>query len=690
MRRLVIISAMAMVGTAIVANSFPRNPQQRSTDNSAVPAPVPAAGTSAPVVIASGFEARSVAIPADAATAEPAHQSTLYVTAADQPNRIFSLNTSGSSSTANAASARLDLVPMAGIGGSGSLGDGGMAAAAEFSLKLDSLSMRSGVAVAADGTIFVADTHNATIRRIAGPSSSEPGVVRSIVGRWAPRQSVELAEPMGIALDRAGNLYIADHGANSVLILHAATMQSTGALEMLAHVALPASVAVTGDGSRVFVASPENGGVFAIGPRTHSIRSVAGFTAEASACPASVPTIRSPGAICPAGLAVDGGGNIFVADSIANHITRVDARTSAVTIVAGKLLAPGDVSFDANGNLFIAEQGRESVDEIRGLGVPANSVTLTPANQDFGVEPLHGSSPSISFTLMNSTNAALTGLNVSTFLGMNAGDFQTKSTSCLLTLPENSSCLINVALSPVDQGALSAQLAVTYTGAVNPVTSNVTGTGAEYTFAPAATQQPIAVVTAGSSATYNLVITPDANFPVNSPFTISFVCPPIENPSATILTPGDLQAFTTCTFTPSNPTIIPGTAIPVTFVVMTTSQKTGVLGSAPALGSGSHRYNRWGTSRFPAPGTITAAALLLMFAGIYRRSQKKIRVVSIVAVFFAVAPLLDGCGGGGTRIIGTPSGTANFVVQATVQNAQGISLNVTRAVALQLIVQNTP
>jgi hypothetical protein len=681
---------MAMVGTAMVAHSFPRNSQSRTTDNSATPAAVTAGSTSAAVVIASGFEARSVAIPADAAAPEPTRQSTLYVTAADQPNRIFSLNTLGSTASAGSASTNPNLVPIAGIGASGSLGDGGMAAAAEFSLKLDSLSMRSGVAVAADGTIFVADTRNATIRRIAGPASSEPGVVRSIVGRWAPRQSVELAEPMGIALDRAGNLYIADHGANSVLILRGATMQSAGALEMLAHVSLPASVAVTGDGSKVFVASPENGGVFAIAPRTHSIQSVAGFMAQASACPASAPTTRSPGAACPAGLAVDGGGNIFVADSIANHITRVDAQSSRVTIAAGNLLAPGDVSFDANGNLFIVEQGRESLDEIHGLGMPANSVTLMPASQDFGVEPLDGISPSIPFTLMNSTNAALTGLNVSTFQGMNAGDFQTASTSCLLTLPANSSCLVNVALSPVDQGALSAQLAVTYTGAVNPVTANATGTGAEYTFAPAGTQQPIAVVTAGNSATYNLVITPDTNFPVNSPFTISFVCPPIENPTTNILTPGDLQAFTTCTFMPPNPTIIPGTALPVTFVVMTTSQKTGVLGSAPAVGSGSRTHHRRGASRFPALGIIIAAALLLIFAAIYGRGEKKIRIVSIVAVFFAVAALVDGCGGGGARIIGTPSGTANFVVQATVQNAQGISLNVTRAVALQLIVQNTP
>jgi len=57
-------------------------------------------------------------------------------------------------------------------------------------------------------------------------------------------------------------------------------------------------------------------------------------------------------------------------------------------------------------------------------------------------------------------------------------------------------------------------------------------------------------------------------------------------------------------------------------------------------------------------------------------------------MFVAVAAIVGGCGGGGgKKILGTPSGTANFLVQATVQNAQGTSLNVTRAVPLQLIVQ---
>ena len=111
---------------------------------------------------------------------------------------------------------------------------------AQLNLKLDSLYESSGVAVAADGSIFIADTRNATIRRIAGSSASDAGVIRSVAGKWAPAQNVQLAEPMAIALDRAGNLYIADHAANAVIELRAATAAAVGRLEVIAHVPQPA------------------------------------------------------------------------------------------------------------------------------------------------------------------------------------------------------------------------------------------------------------------------------------------------------------------------------------------------------------------------------------------------------------------------------------------------------------------
>jgi DNA-binding beta-propeller fold protein YncE len=689
LRRLGIICAVAVVGSAVVAYSVPRSMARPAAQVGAANAGTPRAGTNDRVVIATGFEPRSVAIRAGTPTHESA-DTAAYVTVADLPDRIFSLRTLNASApaTGTTANAFPALFAIAGIGTAGSLGDGGMASAAELNLKLDSFSMRSGVAVGADGTIFISDSRNSTIRRIAGPTSSEAGVIRSVAGRWAPRQTLGLVEPLGIALDRAGNLYIADRGSNSVLVLRAAGAREAGTLELLARVASPGSVAVAGDGSRIFVSSPENGTVFVIELRTHEIRTVAGFAGHASACAGSEASTRGQTQACPAGLAVDGGGNLFVADMVANHILRIDAQTSAVTIAAQDLSAPGEISFDGDGNLFVAEQGRRRLVEIRGLGVPVNSVTLSPLANDFGVEPTHGVSPTVPFTLTNGTNAPLTSLNVSTYQGANPGDFQTASTSCLATLPANSSCLINIALAPTDAGPLSAQLAVTYTGALNPVTAALTGTGANYTFDLAGSQPNTAVVTAGNMVTYNLQITPDNNFPANPPYTVTFVCPPIASPALTTLPAGDLQALTTCTFTPPSAPIMPGTVLPVSFVVMTTNPKTGVLGSVPAAWPASKPPGRWGpTLLFPALMMALAVALYWILGTVLGGREKTVRIAWIFVTFVVVAAFAAGCGGGGKKILGTPSGTANFLVQATVQNAQGTSLNVTRGLPLTLIVQ---
>ena len=173
-----------------------------------------------------------------------APQAPIDLTTATSPNQIFTLGTAAGLSM---PSANLRMAPIAGTGAAGSLGDGGAASAAQFDLSTSSLFQRSGINIAPDGTIYIADTGNATIRAISGPSSTEPGVIRSVAGRWAARQNLALVEPMGLALDRAGNLYIADHAANSIDILYGANSAKSGDLETFASFNSPTSVAVTPD-----------------------------------------------------------------------------------------------------------------------------------------------------------------------------------------------------------------------------------------------------------------------------------------------------------------------------------------------------------------------------------------------------------------------------------------------------------
>ena len=252
------------------------------------------------------------------------------------------------------------------MGTVGSIGDGGAASAAELDLSLNDFSMRSEIAIAPDGTLFIADTGNATIRTVGGAASTEPSVIRSVAGRWAPRQNVELTEPYGVTLDRAGNLYIADHGANAVIELFAAGSSKAGQLEVLAHMVSPAAVAVTPDGNTVFAASPDTGVIVAINTQTHALRSTGVSPAPLFAAALA----RSNSArIIPQGLAVDGGGNLFIAytatGGTSDQILRLDAFSSKLTVAARGLSAPGNISFDSQGKLVRRQSGHAA-----SLGIP--------------------------------------------------------------------------------------------------------------------------------------------------------------------------------------------------------------------------------------------------------------------------------------------------------------------------------
>jgi DNA-binding beta-propeller fold protein YncE len=682
LRRRGIVCAVVMISWGIAVYALPRFLVSKANAAPAKPgaaAGAPAASLPAtaplPRVIVAGVTARALSLYPAVATSDPGIENspaTVFLTAVENREQLFAFP-----AASNVTGSRMAAI--AGTGAAGSLGDGGPALRAQFALKLDSLTERSGVAVAADQTIFVADTRNSTIRRVAGRASSESGIVRSIAGRWGPRQAVALVEPLGIALDRGGSLYVADQAANAVLVLRAAASTNPAPLEILAHVASPSSMAVYPNGSRIFVASPETGKIFSITPATHSIEEVVIRAAASSA-------------ITPAGLAVDGGGNLFVADAAGNQIIRREASSGALSVAAGNLRAPGEIAFDADGNLFVSEQGLSRVVELEHLGVPASSVTITPpaplpppappltcpatpnspTAYNFCTEPEDGATPSQPFILTNSTAGALFGLTIGFNPVSIPPDFQVISSSCTQTLPANSSCTINVAFTPQASGERDALLTLTYAGAANPVTSPVAGTGDDYQIVLPTSQSSTITVVNGSAAKYQMQINPDSLF--GGP--VAFVCP------------GNMPAQTTCMITPANPVpVTPGTSAMFTAVFQTTSRVPIV--PPPASGSGPISFQVGARLNaltvFPA---LLAAAFLGLWGFQGRRGDvwltnlQAFRLSIVLLILAGIGAIATGCGGGnGTSVtVGTPAGT-------TIMTLQGRAQGASRGVTVTLIVQ---
>jgi sugar lactone lactonase YvrE len=704
------------------------SPSARSTSSSATTAVGPVSSTgAAAAVVASNVGIRTLAVASQPSettiTSSTAASSTqLYVTAIDRPDQIFSYVLRAASNIAPASAAKFLAAPAAGVGTVGSIGDGGAANAAELDLSLTDFSMRSEVAIASDGTLFIADTGNATIRTVGGAASSEPSIIRSVAGRWAPRQNVELVEPYGVTLDRAGNLYIADHGANAVVELFGAASPRAGQLEVLAHMVTPAAVAVTPDGNTVFAASPDTGVIVAINTQTHVLRS-----AGVSPAPlfAAAPAQSNGARITPQGLAVDGGGNLFIAyaatGGTSDQILRLDAFSSKLTVAARGLSAPGNISFDAQGDLFVANQGMRQVLKFNAMGVPATGVTLTAppncaaATTVFCDQVVGGTSPTEPFELSNNTSNTITGITVSFTTG-NTTDFTISNSSCATSLAANSSCAYNVAFTPAANvtsactgGAAAntrcATLSVNYTGATAPLTAEASGvaddfevtcmTTSIFTCPPPSNGAPYQItIDQGFQATFQLQIVPDDTFSGSVTLNCPTNLPSAPAGSAGTPTTCGISAGTSVSLPLANTLTLPvvaGTATPfnITFQTTTTNGKQfaappttaakhigALAGFFSSRSGGSANSGSSGSKRVQAPIALATAVLLAVMFSILAsliRQKRLSRKVLVLTFTFAVAicAVLGGCGHSSTTnvIPFTPTGTYPLTVHGFAQNA---------------------
>ncbi len=195
----------------------------------------------------------------------------------------------------------------------------------------------AAVAIDGAGNLYVADSRNGTIRRVTagGVVSTLAGSAELFGSADGNGPSARFVQPVGIASDLAGTLYVADIGS--------ATIRRV----------TPGGVVTT------FAGSGNNG-------NTDGTGTAASFTQ-------------------PAGIAIDGSGNLYVS-SASSHVIRRITPAAVVTTFAGaagvagatdatgalaRFSAPRGTAVDRSGNIFVADNGNQTIRRI----TPGGAVT---------------------------------------------------------------------------------------------------------------------------------------------------------------------------------------------------------------------------------------------------------------------------------------------------------------------------
>lgn len=388
----------------------------------------------------------------------------------------------------------------AGNGTNGFSGDGGAATAAELAYPL-------GVARDSSGNIYLADTNNCVIRKVdtsgnittfAGIDANAPSPLCGYTGDGGPATSAQLYYPYSVYVDGKNNVLIADTYNHVVREITAGTITTIAGI--------PGQLGYSGDG----------------GPAGNAKL------------------------YYPTGVAEDGAGNIYIADSYNHRIREISAATGFISTVAGNgacafsgdgiatensLCYPSGIWADVNANLFIADSNNERLRWVNaggfmttfagngsaGLNGDGGSATNAELYQPTGIwedslgnflvadsnnyrirgvsafPALNTSAGSLNFPLesVGSTSPAqqviLSALGPVTIANISiSGDF-TESDDCPSSLPNTTACTVYVYFAPKSGGIRTGTLTINNNGFFNSVTTvalSGTGTAISLTGAP--------------------------------------------------------------------------------------------------------------------------------------------------------------------------------------------------------------
>ena len=266
-------------------------------------------------------------------------------------------------------------------------GDGGYSGSDDGPGDLAEFDGPDSLACDGAGNLFVTDSSNHTVRKVALATKA----VTTLVGLGSSAGSddgigavARFDYPTGLASDGAGNLFVADSLNQTIRKVAVAT----GAVSTLAGLAnlggsddgsgadarfnFPTALAYDGAGA-LFVADQANHLIRKVVLATAVVTTVAGVAGVAGSDDGVGPSAHF---YSPAAVATDGAGNLFVADKVANVIRKIALSSGTVTTLAGvagsagsadgpgttaRFNGPAGLAWDGAGNLFVADTSNYTI-----------------------------------------------------------------------------------------------------------------------------------------------------------------------------------------------------------------------------------------------------------------------------------------------------------------------------------------